>query len=94
MLFKEFLANIDVKPKVALWISMICLVIVLVDRQFYLRALQDREKTITEMTAKLMVREDGNIKKEATLRRWEMELMGREKEVSAMLREVRAKTSR
>lgn len=93
--FKELFDNIDIPPRISLYITILCFIFVMANNHIYLRSVEEREKQARDALQLVGLREDGNTKKERTLRLWEMELLQREKDVSKILEEIRrAKASK
>lgn len=93
MILKDIVSSLEVKPRVALFVSILALIIVLIDRQLYLSKLETLEVELSRANETMKHREEITDKKEATLRRWEIELVQREQEVSRVLNEIKAKSS-
>lgn len=88
---KELFDKLSFSPKISLGISIGSLAFVLLNNHIYLKSLQDREQKLSSEESKLDLREEGNAKKERTLKIWEMELMQREDEVKRILEIIKAK---
>lgn len=89
MAIKDILETIDISPKVNFLITASCLLFVLANNHFYLNSLAQKEKDNREREEKIQIQEEGLLKKERTLRLWEIELISREKDLSRVIEEIR-----
>lgn len=83
MKFSSFTDGIEFSPRIAFWVSILTFCIVMLNNQVYLKSLERRDEQLLLDQTRLLDRQSDAERRERVLRRWENDLIARERELKA-----------